>query len=157
MTGAYFSASAVLVRIDLLYPLAVEAADATQDAADTRAYVPVMNEKELPAALKQLTRQLVGERAPMSFIARWRPNIGHDGDELAKLGLVLNLLEKQLDATARVHLDEPCAEIIDGAESVWDILGAPQDIATATEETLLSVVPQEVFKNGWSGWLKKTA
>ena len=52
MTGAYFSASAVLARIDLLYPLAVEAADATQDAANTRAYVTVMNEKELTAALK---------------------------------------------------------------------------------------------------------
>ena len=34
MTGAYFSASAVLARIDLLYPPAVEPADATQDAAD---------------------------------------------------------------------------------------------------------------------------
>jgi hypothetical protein len=87
MTGAYFSTSAVLARIDLLYPLAIEAADATQDAADTRAYVTVMNEKRLTAVLKQLTRQLVGERAPMLFIASWRPISGKMGINLRILAL----------------------------------------------------------------------
>ena len=74
MTGAYFSASAVLARIDLLYPLAVEAADATQDPAYTRAYVTVMKEKGLTAALKQVVGNAPlchSLRAGDPYQARW--------------------------------------------------------------------------------------
>jgi len=73
------------------------------------------------------------------------------GINLRNLALFSTIWKSSWTPPRESILYEPCAEIIDGAESVWDILGAPQDIATATEETLLSVVPQEVFKNDWSG------
>ena len=112
-------------RIDLLYRLAIEVTDAARDADDTGALVTILNDEGLNAALGA-----IGSR-PYFIHVVLAAYIGQNRDWHAKLGLVLDLLEKQPDAAALIHLDELCAEIMDGANSVRDILGAPRDIATA--------------------------
>jgi hypothetical protein len=121
-------------RIDLLYRLAVEATDAARDAGDTGAYVKILNENGLTTALEAIN-DAVGPGTRTNFVyCVLAAYIGQERDWRAKLGLVLDLLEKQPDAAALVHLDELCAEIMDGADSVRDILGAPPDIATALRQ-----------------------
>ena len=47
------------------------------------------------------------------------------------MGLAIDLLEQETDEEAVVHLDQICAEIVDGSEAVKDLIGPQPDLASA--------------------------
>ncbi len=118
-------------RIDLLYRIAVEATDDARDADDTGDFVKILNGEGLTAGLEAIGKTVGPGVRPYFIHCVLAAYIGQDLDWHGKIGLAFDLLEKQPVDAARIHLDELCAEIMDGADSVRDILGAPHDMATA--------------------------
>ena len=118
-------------RNDLLYKLVRQFTERARDTEDTGKYLAILKNKGLAAALDGI-RQAFAPRIRVFFTgAVLAAYVGQSREWKNKLLLVIELLDKKTDAEALAHIDEICAEIVDGAEAVKDLLGPQPDLISA--------------------------
>lgn len=118
-------------RNTVLYNFARELLDLARDAGATDSYVQLLDTSGLGAVLKSLT-DWVNAATRQHFVATVLARyVGREKDWAQKLIGVFDLLEKENNEEARGLLDEVCAEILDGAAAVQDILGSQESLGDA--------------------------
>ncbi len=118
-------------RIDLLYRLATQLIDQTRDTRGTEGFLTIAKDDGLTAALRAIGTSFSEDARPFYICSVLASYVGQARDWPVKLGLIIDLLEKQPDNEALRHLDEICAEILDGSTAVMEILGPQRDLVTA--------------------------
>ena len=118
-------------RIDKLYRLASEVEDRTRNLEDTSTYLSLIKDKGLSTALSAIDRDFGEKRRPFFTAAVLAEYLSHERDWKKKISLVVGLLESETGEAAIVHLDQICAEILDGSDAVKDLLGPQADLFSA--------------------------
>ena len=136
-------------RLDLLFNLAAKVTDRTKKLKGIEPYLTRMNDDGLTATLGMIEESIKPVSRRFFTCAVLGRYVGQERDWNAKLGLVLDLLDKQPDDEALTHLDEICAEIVDGSVAIKGILGTRPDLASALSAMVqLAVGRYESTKKG---------
>lgn len=118
-------------RLDLLYKLAGLVSERTKKLNGLAPYVTNMNDLGLAPILPMIEKAIKPDARRFFTCAVLGRYVGQQRDWNLKLGLVLDLLDNQPDDETLVHVDELCAEIVDGSAAIKGILGDMPDLAGA--------------------------
>lgn len=118
-------------RNDTLFSLAAKVEKRARLLDDLSPSITLLQEKGLAAVLADIAEKAEPKQLTYLTCAVLAKYLGQKGDWKQKLLLVIDLLERETDETALVHLDQVCAEILDGSEAVKDLLGPQADLMSA--------------------------
>lgn len=118
-------------RIDLLYRLGTELFDECRDLRDTDRFLSIVSGDGLAPALRMIGTSYSEPARTFYIYATLAAFLGQARDWQGKLTLVIDLMNKRPDEDANIHLDELCAEILDGSQALTEILGRQPDLVTA--------------------------
>ena len=120
-----------LDRIDALYKAMEKVTAKAKGAKDPSRYVKLLKSGGVGAARDAIRDKVEAKGRRYLLASALAAYLGAAAAWETKLGLLIELLERDSSGPTAAYLDELFAEILDGGEAVKEILGARSDLADA--------------------------